>query len=232
MLHQNAKQRLRRLVPDTYTIEWFDPLREATVSETVSLDPDRQIRWAKEGTPPKYPCIFLETAPQGKPRGDIGHMFEDGVYKEDVPSDDTVAYRKFTAAPQRSTLRVTVSVKQGTQTIPKHVVAEQLAIDCWHEFRFNSDHLDEQGVKPDGTELDYAWPMGLRPTGAGMSDVSRSVDEQHLERRAFEFNVEYAYFDEEEVPATDQIEWRLGIDMDHSGEFEDDEWGDWRWTDL
>lgn len=228
MLHQNAKQRLMRLIPDTFDIEWFDPLREKTITETVNLDRSRQIRWNREGTAIEYPCVYIGTSSEGRPRGDIGHMFEDGVYREDV-SDDSIAYREYTAAPQRSTVAVTVAVKQGTERIPKHVVCDQIAIECWHEFKFGSDHLEEQGVDPSGEELDYAWPMGLRPGGAGMQDLSRTIDEQSIERRQFEFRVEYAYFNEEEVPATNAIEYRLGIDMDHDGEVTEDEYGEWRW---
>lgn len=227
MLHENAKQRLARVVPEQYDLQWFDPLRQETVTDTVTLDPATQIRWARSEKEPTYPCVFLNFSPQGTPRGDIGHMFEDGIYKEDH-ADPTIAYTKYTAAPQRSRLTVTVSVKQGTEMIPKRVVADTIAIQCWHAFRFNSDHLDEPGVDPSGAPLDYAWPMGVEPAGDGMDDTSRAIDELDLERRQFAFLIDYAYFHEEEVDAVDSIIWRLGVDRDFDGEADD--WTDWKQT--
>lgn len=227
MLHENAKQRLWRMVPRDYTIEWLDPLRNEVVADTISLDPATQIRWARQGSAPRDPTVYLNIQPQGTPRGDFGHMFEDGIYRDEHP-DPTVAYTEYTAAPQRARLIVTVSTTKGTKEIPKRVVADSIAIDCWHAFRFESDHLSDQGTTPEGVELENAIPLGVVPAGGGMEDTSRMIDEQATERRQFEFRLDYVYFDAKEVPATDSIIWRFGVDKNYDGEVE--EWGDWHQT--
>ena len=228
MLHENAKQRLWRMVPREYDLSWYDHLADDFVEETITLSRASQIRWARQGSSTNYPCIYLKITPMGTPRGDIGHMFEDGVYKEPVPQDDTIAYRKFTAAPQRSRITITVAVKEGTATIPKRVVADDIAIQCWHAFRFDSGHLSYQGVDPTGQTIEDAWPMGIRETSGGMTDTSADVDQLPIERRVFEFDIEYAYFKEEEVEAVDSIVWRFGVDKNYDGEPED--WTDWHQT--
>lgn len=219
MLHQNAKQRLWSLVPETYEIEWFDPRVDSRVSDTITLDPSRQIRWARQGSAIEYPCVYLNITPEGEPRGDMDHFFEDGIYKEPHP-DDTVAYTKFIAVPMYATLTVTVAVRESTSTIPKNVIADEIARQVWHEFRFESGHLDQMGVTPDGETLEYAWPMSLNDTSDGVIDTSGIVDEQPIERRQFDMRIDYAYFNEEEIPSLAAAEVVFGLDIDYDGESE------------
>lgn len=219
MLHENAKQRLWRMVPKEYDLEWFDPIRDTIVSKTLTLDPARQIRWARQGSAIEYPCVYLNITPQGEPRGDMDHMFGDGIVKVDHP-DPEVAYTKYSIAPLYATFTVTVAVDSDYEGIPERVVADEIATDVWHEYRFEAEHLEEMGVDPDGNILDYAWPMGLHPLGTGMDDTSRMLDEQPIERRQFSFRVDYAYFNQEDIPATKALEWTFGIDNDWDGEAE------------
>lgn len=219
MLHENAKQRLWRVVPESYDIEWYHPLRDQYVSDTVALDPGRQIRWARQGSAIEYPVVYLDVTQEGEPRGDMDHYFEGGIYKEPHPSDE-VAYTRYIAEPMYATLTVTVAVKQGTDVVPKNVLADEIARQVWHEFRFETQHLDSMGTDPNGELLDYAWPMAINRTGTGIEDVSRMLDEQPIERRQFQLRIDYAYFDEENIPSTKALEVTFGLDIDYDDEVE------------
>lgn len=226
MLHENAKQRLRRVIPTEYDLTWFDPLLEENVETSVELG-HRQIRWDRDDSPTVYPCVILGFDPGSVPRGDIGHIFKDGVYKFPHPTDETVAYTRYSAKPMTGTLNVTVAAHQDEEVpdggiIPQRAVADSIAMQVFQVLQFETRHLHEQGVEPDGVDMEYAWPLTVRGlTTDGMADTSTMIDEKAVQRRHMQFRVDYAYFHEEEVPAVAAIEYGLGIDVNRDGEFTD-----------
>lgn len=223
MLHENARQRLFRMVPETYDLEWYDPTRDAVVAKSVQLGP-RQRRWADEDSPAKYPTVALQLNNVGERRGAFDELFEDDILKQEV-ADPEVAYTKYIAAPLRADLTVTIAAKKDEGPIPKKVVADSIAMDVWHEFNYENGHLESQGVDGDGEPIPYAWPMRVRDTNsAAIVDTSRVLDEQAVQRRQFQFVIDYFYWSEEEVPATARIEWDLHVDLDRDGAF-DSEYG-------
>lgn len=230
MLHENAKQRLRRAIPETYDVSWHDPILQDTLGETIELQQGRQITWYDEGRGGQYPKIVLSLPTEGVQRGDLGHVFTDAIYKEDH-ADPDIAYTKYTASPMRGELHVTVAANSGIGDIPKRVVADQLGQQVFHELIYNSEHLTEPGVKADGSPLDYAWPMEISQPGStgAVQDTSGMLDEQSVQRREIIFRLDYIYFTKEEVPATDAIRWRTGV-LHPGEEKEDVDYTDWETT--
>lgn len=226
MLHENAKQRIRNLIPREYELTWFDPLLGETYEDTIELG-NRQIRWDRDDSPTKYPTVILQFSPEGSPRGDVGHIFRNGIYKFPVPEDETIAYIQVNAQPMTGTLNVTVAAQQDHHVeggdgaiIPQRAVADSIAMQVFHELTFESRHLRQPGEKPGGDPLEYAWPMALRGIDhEGMIDTSTMVDEQAIQRRVLPFRLDYGYFAEKEVPAVAAIEYGLFIDGNLDGEF-------------
>lgn len=226
MLHENAKQRIKDLIPREYDIQWLDPLTEESTETTVDLD-HRQVSWANDDSPTPYPAVILNFDPGSTPRGDIGHVFSDGTYKVPRPDDESIAYEQYSAKPMSGTLNVVVATNtdeqgSGGSLIPKRVIADSIAMQIFQTLEFESDHLTDPGVDPDGEPLAYSWPVHIRGIGTdGMADTSRMLDEQSIQRRHMQWRIDYAYFHEETVPATAAIEYTLGMDHNRDGEFED-----------
>ena len=223
MLHENAKERLRRAVPTEYDLTWYDETIDVTVEHTIELG-DRQVRWDRNDSPPAYPAVILRFDPEGQPRGEMGHMFRDGIYREPHP-DRTVAYREWRAKPMFGLLNVTVAVRSDVTTtegdlIPRRIVADQMAMWIFDTLEFDSEHLEHQGTKPDGSPLEYAWPMQVQGIGPpGGVDTSTTVDEQSVQRRAMEYGVEYVYYNDRLVDAVQALEYKLRVDGNNDGEF-------------
>lgn len=224
MLHENAKERIRRVLRTEYDLTYYDRLEQKKVEDTIELNAS-QIRWDRSDAPKTYPAIILNFTPEGEPRGEIGHIFEDGVFKEEAPWDDSIAYVQYNAKPMVGTLQVTVAANREHTTpegdvIPKRVVADSLMMQAFHDYQYESDHLGEQGVDVEGEDLEYAWPMRVRGIVDGAADTSTTIDDNAVQRRSMPFRVEYAYFAEREVPAVAAIEYALYLDHNRDGEFE------------
>lgn len=229
MLHPHARDRLKRVVPTEYSLEWYDEEIDVYHEDELELSP-MQVRYFREDSPQNYPKVVLNMSPMGQPRGEItalNHAFEDRKYKEEH-ADPDIAYTEYVAAPMSSRLQVTVAVEQDVGAIPRRVVADEVAMQVYHELLFETDHLVDPGVRPDGSELEYSWPLFVKDAGReGVVDTSTTIDERSIQRRSFEFRVDYAYFDMEEVYKTKGLQWWLHVDSNMDGDVDEETGPHW-----
>lgn len=234
MLHPNAKQRLRRVIyddPETdqgYPIGWRSP-RTGNYLETT-IYPD--IRWKDDDIPLDYPLIAMELSPEAVPRRGFLGQEGDDTYYEDKPDDPEIAHIKYSAKPLYARLRMTVAVDKAMQVdgemIPKHVVADMIAQEAYYRFQFDSDHLNTQGTTADGEFVPYEWPMAVyQERDHGVTNMNRYIDEQQIQRRNLQFRVDYSYYRAEEIEATDQIVYEIGIDHNFDMEIKEEDGEEW-----
>lgn len=228
MLHPNAKQRLLRVCPTEFDVGWRHPATGEYLEESVEID----RRFQSQDDPLDYPTVVIEIQQEGIPRWAHGDEMGEEIWKVAHPDDDTVAYDKYTGIPLHAIVNVITAVKSGVKvepgnpglgTIPKSVVADSIAYEVFYQYFHNSDHLNEQGTTADGEYVDYEWPMNIEnESGEGVTNMNDMTDEQAIQRRVMQMRVNYRFWNEEEVPATDKAGISLGLDKDYDGEA--DEW--------
>ena len=219
MLHPNAKQRLKRVVPETFDVGWRHPATD----EYIEAEIEPEVRFKEEDFPISYPVVALELIEQGIPRQAFGDEVGEDRYKVPDPSDPEKAYDLYVGSPLYAILSVVVAVDSSHKGIPKNVVADSLAHEVYFQFRHNSDHLNTQGTTADGEYVNYEWPMQIaQESGEGIVNMNDMTDEMAIHRRVMEFRVNYRFWEQREVPATDKAEISLGLDLNYDGEA--DEW--------
>lgn len=226
MLHPNAKQRLKRVLPETFDLAYRHPETKDTVETTV--DPD--IRWVRDEAPAadEYPIIALELSPEGVPRVSHGEQEPQDTYKEYKPTDDTVAYMKYTGKPLYAGLNIIVAVDSGEPMMPARVMADLIAQEAYYQYQFNTDHLTDQGRDIDDQPVPWEWPMAVyQESGEGVVNMNRMRDQQSVQRRAIPFRVDYRFWSVEEIPALDTIAYEFGVDHNYDWEITEEDGEQW-----